>query len=163
MLQQILEQNTHIASTQTALLQSGVHLVENLARFRAEIAEAEGRVSLHVRNHAVGKEDLQALAAAVVELRESSAGREDFQELGDRIALLQDILAQNTDIACSQTALLQSGVETLGNLSQLRARIEEIEARIAARIREYCATRADAQALAAARWPKRPREVAWRA
>jgi FkbM family methyltransferase len=150
MLQQILEQNTHIASTQTALLQSGVHLVENLARFRAEIAEAEGRVSLHLRNHAVGKEDLQALAAAVAELRESGPGREDFQELGDRIALLQDILAQNTEIASSQTALLQSGVETLGNLAQLRARIEEVEDRIAARVREYCATKADAQALAAA-------------
>ncbi len=149
MLQQILEQNTHIASTQTALLQSGVHLVENLARFRTEIAETESRVSSHVRNQAVGKEDLQALAAAVVELRESSAVREDFQELGDRIALLQDILAQNTEIASSQTALLQSGVETIGNLSQLRTRIEEIEARIAACLREYCATKADAQTLAA--------------
>jgi FkbM family methyltransferase len=148
-LQQILEQNTHIASTQTALLQSGIHLVETLAHFRAEIAEAEGRFSLQMRNQAVGREDLQALSAAVVELRESSAGREDFQELGDRIALLQDILAQNTEIASSQTALLQSGVETLGNLSQLRARIEEIEARIAARVLEYFATRADAQALAA--------------
>jgi FkbM family methyltransferase len=177
MLQQILEQNTHIASTQTALLQSGVHLVENMARVRSEIAEAEGRVSMNVRDHAGTKLELQALAAAIAELREAGTGkadfqelrdriailqdilaelcesgacRADFQELGDRIAILQDILAQNTEIAGTQTALLQSSVETLGNLSQLRARIDEIETRIAARVREYCATRSDAQALGAA-------------
>jgi FkbM family methyltransferase len=150
MLQQILEQNTHIASTQTALLQSGVHLVENVARVHAEIAEAEGRVSTNVRDNAGSKLDLQTLVAAVVELRESSAGREDFQELGDRIVVLQDILAQNAEIASTQTALLQSSVDTLGNLSQLRMRIEEIEARTAERVREYCATRADVQTLAVA-------------
>lgn len=43
-LQRIVEQNTHTARTQTALLQSAVHLVENMAQVHAEIAEAERRI-----------------------------------------------------------------------------------------------------------------------
>src|SRR5215469_13211103 len=45
MLRSILEQNTHLASTQTALLQSGVYLVENLDHAWKELAETQAHVS----------------------------------------------------------------------------------------------------------------------
>lgn len=95
MLQQLLVQNTHLADTQTALLQSQLHVVEKMAP-------------------------------------------------------VQEVQEQNTQIASTQTAPWQSSAHLVGALLQLQSRIEEAETRVAAQVREYCATRADAQALAAA-------------
>jgi FkbM family methyltransferase len=149
-LQDIPAQNADIASTQTALLQSGVHLVENLARVHAEVTGAEGRIALRVREYCATRADAQALLAALEEMRESCARGEELRALCDQVAVLRDIPAQNADIASTQTALLQSGVHLVENLARIQAEIAQAESRIAERVREYCATRADVQALAAA-------------
>ena len=127
MLQQILEQNTHIAGTQTALLQSGVHLVENLALVRKDIADAGTRIPDQVAS----KEDIRELTAALSEMRQSYAGREEVQALREHTAVLQNIVVQNTEIAGTQTALLQAGVQMVGDLSKLQGRFEEVETRVA--------------------------------
>jgi FkbM family methyltransferase len=114
MLREILAQNTHIASTQTALLQSGVHLVEKLARVHAEIAESESRDSTHVREHTASREELQGLAAAVAEMRESRAGRADVQALAES---LHSVNAGIEKVLETGAATVRSGIERMLDLS----------------------------------------------
>src|SRR3954468_3762252 len=43
-LQDILEQNAHLAASQTALLQSALHMVENLAHVQKDLQDAGSRL-----------------------------------------------------------------------------------------------------------------------
>src|SRR5258705_7383357 len=61
-LTDILDQNTHIAQTQTALLQSGVYLVENLPQIHSNVQQVETRLASLVRDRLAAKPDLEALA-----------------------------------------------------------------------------------------------------
>jgi len=44
-LQDIVDQSTHIANTQTALLQSELHLVEKMAQTGAELQQIKGSIA----------------------------------------------------------------------------------------------------------------------
>ena len=70
-LQDILEQNTHIAATQTALLQSGLHVVERLARMQKQLQETEARLE----QQSTMPSDIQDVAAAVRQLQEALAAK----------------------------------------------------------------------------------------
>ena len=69
-LRDILDENTELASTQTALLQSGVHVVEKLAKLEEEIQRAEGRVTARMQNDCASRSDIRDLARALEELKE---------------------------------------------------------------------------------------------
>ena len=154
-LQDILDQNAHIAGTQTALLQSGIHLVENIARVHVEIQEVEERLEAQVRALA-SQADVQSLLRALAELRAFSAGKDDLQarvqaeiqQVEERLGALQDVLEQTTHIASTQTALLQSSIQLIDNMAQLQAGIQQLDAGIQSHeIRMVGAGRAELQLL----------------
>jgi FkbM family methyltransferase len=148
-LQDILDQNTHIACTQTALLQSGVHLVEKVAEL-----EAAG-----MREQLARKGDVETLAGSIEELRDALAAKSDVPQFAAELARvkahmeaietrlreqLADLLDQNTHIAGTQTAMLQSGVHLVAKLAELEAAGN----RSAAYIQEQLASKTDADTLA---------------
>lgn len=111
MLRQISEQNTHIAATQTALLQSGVRLLEDLSRAHKEIGEAA----------TANREELQRLTSAVDDIRgqvADSATRADAQGLAADIEELSRgvhsaVLQMSSEIrASANQSVRQICVET---------------------------------------------------
>jgi FkbM family methyltransferase len=66
-LRDILDENTELASTQTALLQSGVHVVEKLAKIEEAIQRADERVIAGMQN--VSRSDIRDLAGALGEFK----------------------------------------------------------------------------------------------
>jgi len=64
----LLEQNTHIANTQTALLQATIHLIEAMRKSQADIANAEARILAMVRDHAATKADVRRFYGEILEL-----------------------------------------------------------------------------------------------
>jgi FkbM family methyltransferase len=126
-LAQILDQNIHSAQNQTALLQSGVHLVETLPRIQSEVQQVEVRLASLVLDHCAAKRDL-----------ETATGQMDRQ--------LSDILAQNVHSAQNQTALLQSGAHLVETLPRIRSEVQQVEMRLASLVRDHCAAKPDLQA-----------------
>lgn len=143
MLEDILDQNTEAAATQTALLLSGIHLVENLTQLQDEV----GR---QVAENAAGRADLQALLQQISKMRDEAAQKSDLQSLAQKLEVAQDILQQNVHIAETQTALLQSGVHLVDRLTHIQSEMQQFETRIVSQVRIHCAARTDVEELAAA-------------
>lgn len=68
LLQELLEQNTHMAHTQTSLLQADIHLIEAVRKSHDRIKDAETRMLTMVRDHAANKADMRRLYGEVLEL-----------------------------------------------------------------------------------------------
>jgi len=145
-LRDLAYQHEHLASNQTALLQSEVYLVENMALLRAKLQQIEDRVEAQVavlaevRAAATGKVELEALDRQVAALRDEiprvaertamRAGElaaRSVQGLDQRIAVLQEVLDESANIARTQTALLQSGVHLVESMSLVHAEIHQVE------------------------------------
>ena len=124
MLEDILAQNAHNASTQTALLQSSVYLVENVARVHTEVQEAETRISTLVPTE-VREAEARMATLVHTELREAEA----------RMATLVH----------TELREAEARIATL-----VRTEVQEAEAPIAMLVREDCIAKADLQPLAAA-------------
>lgn len=129
-LQDILEQNTDLASTQTALLRSGVHQVEHLARIRADIEEMEGRI-VSLLNECAAKPDIRCLSdafesarAALVQCSADLAGGlagVGVEMSGLREALTSDRLSLNDRIdktRDAEIALLAGGIDRVVNMTE---------------------------------------------
>lgn len=95
MLDSILEQNTHIASTQTALLQSGIHLIETLDRLQKEISETEARLVETAQPSAPALESTLNKMVAV------SHGMR--QEMESNLALLRPVAWQTKEFLTNQS------------------------------------------------------------
>ena len=71
-LAHILDQNIHLAQNQTALLQSGVHLVQSLPQIKSEFQQVEVRLASLVRDHCAAKPDLEAAIGQMERIRRES-------------------------------------------------------------------------------------------
>jgi uncharacterized phage infection (PIP) family protein YhgE len=74
-LQEITEQNTHLAGTQTALLQSGIYTAEKLNRIEAEL----GKCACNTELEAVAARLAKVSADAKAELQELREKVEDLE------------------------------------------------------------------------------------
>ena len=126
-LANILDQNVHSAQNQTALLKSGVHLVETLPRIQSEVQQAEVRLAALVRDHCAAKPDFEA-----------ATGQIDRQ--------LANILDQNIHSAQNQIAILQSGAYLVKTLPRIQSEVQQVEMRLASLVRDYCAAKPDLEA-----------------
>ncbi len=105
-LREILDRNTHIATTQTALLQSSVHLVETLPRVQSDIRQLESRL-------------ISRIVELETEVRELRSWLEHFEKaeakLSDKTSLAESALpgtnltgTEDSDHVSPEIALISS-------------------------------------------------------
>jgi FkbM family methyltransferase len=116
-LREILEQNTHIAATQTALLQSSVHLVESVSRLKSEMETRTGHLQqaeerlLQSGVHLV--ENVAQLREEMVQAEGRIAAQISTGGAGDRTADRIDTLEQEMRTALeSMERMLSEGEAT---------------------------------------------------
>ena len=96
-LARILDQNIHLAQDQTALLQSGVHLVQHLPQIQSGVEQVEMRLASLVRDHCAAKADLEAAIGQVERIRRESnhafaeIASAKAQELAGHLAEAQEV------------------------------------------------------------------------
>jgi FkbM family methyltransferase len=61
------DQTAQLAQNQTALLESGIHVIERLPALHADIEQAESRLAALVQNHCVAKRDLDRLDEQLIQ------------------------------------------------------------------------------------------------
>ena len=96
-LARILDQNIHLAQDQTALLQSGVHLVQHLPQIQSGVEQVEMRLASLVRDHCAAKADLEAAIGQMERIRRESnhafaeIASAKAQELAGHLAEAQEV------------------------------------------------------------------------
>ena len=114
-LAQILDQNIHLAQNQTALLQSGVHLVQSLPQIKSEFQQVEVRLASLVRDHCAAKPDLEAAIGQMERIRRESnyafakIAATNAQELAEHL----DGFGHRLDNAVSSSQVLGEVIESM--------------------------------------------------
>jgi FkbM family methyltransferase len=135
-LHQLTEQNTHLAGNQTALLHFALQTTERLAQLEMTIRDAQARISTLATEHAARNVELQALA-------ERTATKDDLDTIISGLTAVNQLVDQSTEIASTESALLQSGLHLVQSFSELRRSMEDFERRLSAKMRDYFASRED--------------------
>src|ERR1035437_5016020 len=114
-LAHILDQNIHLAQNQTALLQSGVHLVQSLPQIKSEFQQVEVRLASLVRDHCAAKPDLEAAIGQMERIRRESnyafakIAATNAQELAEHL----DGFGHRLDNAVSSSQVLGEVIESM--------------------------------------------------
>ena len=119
-LQSILEQHTDIASSQTALLQSNIHLVETLPRILKAIQQVETQLAEEIHNQRSVKPEIQALRAGIERIKEQieQAAQVKLELVESVNSLIENAQALDQKAREAEFTTLLSLVERISNLCE---------------------------------------------